>query len=72
VADLAAASSVVYPGLEWAVAVARGASGVAELWVITNEGSRYIPAGVYVPRAIHLYHRANCPAPSRNYLKPHH
>lgn len=42
VADLAAASSVVYPGLEWAVAVARGASGVAELWVITNEGSGYI------------------------------
>jgi nucleotide-binding universal stress UspA family protein len=22
--------------------------------------------------SIHLYHRANCPAPSRNYLKPHH
>ena len=22
--------------------------------------------------SIHLHHRANCPAPSRNYLKPHH
>jgi hypothetical protein len=52
VADLAAASSVVYPVLQWAVAVARGASGVPEMWVTTNEGSAYIPRGVFIPRAM--------------------
>ena len=54
VADLAAASSVVYPGLEWAVAVTRGASGFPEMWVTTNEGAGYIPPGVYVRRSMPL------------------
>lgn len=54
VADLAAASSAVYPGLQWAVVVARGASGMPEMWVTTNEGAGYIPVGVYVPRAMPL------------------
>lgn len=54
VADLAAASSAVYPGLEWAVGVARGVSGQPELWIATNEGAAYIPAGVYVPRSMPL------------------
>jgi hypothetical protein len=54
VADLAAASSAVYPGLEWAVAVARGTSGLPELWVTSNEGAGYIPSGVYLPRSMPL------------------
>lgn len=54
VADLAAASSAVYPGLHWAVVVARGASGMPEMWVTTNEGAGYIPQGVFVPRAMPL------------------
>jgi hypothetical protein len=54
VADLAAASSVVYPGLEWAVVVSRGPSGVPELWVTTNEGAGYIPAGVHLRRSMPL------------------
>ena len=54
VADLAAASSAVYPGLEWAVGVARGPAGVAEFWIASNEGASYIPAGVYVPRTMPL------------------
>lgn len=54
VADLAAASSIVYPGLEWAVVVARGASGVPDLWVTTNEGAGYIPAGVHLRRSMPL------------------
>lgn len=54
VADLAAASSVIYPGLEWAVAVSRGASGFPEMWVTTNEGAGYIPSGVYIPRSMPL------------------
>ena len=54
VADLAAASSVAYPVLQWAVAVGRGASGVPELWVSTNEGNGYIPPGVFLPRAMAL------------------
>ncbi|WP_273735422.1 chemotaxis protein [Mycolicibacterium septicum] len=54
VADLAAASSGVYPGLEWAVAVARGESGLPELWITTNEGAGYIPIGVFVPRSMPL------------------
>ncbi|MBB3606403.1 hypothetical protein FHT40_006094 [Mycolicibacterium sp. BK556] len=53
-ADLAAASSVGYPVLHWAVAVARGASGLPEMWVATNEGASYIPQDVFVPRAIVL------------------
>lgn len=54
VADLAAASSVVYPGLEWAVCVSRGSSGLPELWVTSNEGAGYIPAGVYIRRVMPL------------------
>ncbi len=55
VADLAAASSMAYPGLEWAVAVARGdTSGLPELWVASNEGASYIPAGVYIRRTMPL------------------
>lgn len=52
VADLVAASSVVFPGLEWAVAVARGSTGVPDLWVCSNEGAAYIPAGVYLSRSM--------------------
>jgi len=52
VADLAAASSAVYPGLGWAVGVARGASGVPEFWIASNEGASYIPAGVHVSRTM--------------------
>lgn len=54
VADLAAASNVVYPVLQWAVAVGRGASGLPELWVATNEGNGYIPAGVFHSRSMAL------------------
>ena len=39
VADLAAASAVVYPGLQWAVVVARGASGIPEMWMTSNEAA---------------------------------
>lgn len=53
VADLAAASSVVHPGLDWAVGVARGTQGTPEYWIASNEGSGcYIPAGVYVPASM--------------------
>jgi hypothetical protein len=54
VADLAAASCVVNPGLDWAVAIARGASGLPEMWIATNEGAGYIPLGVYLPRSAPL------------------
>jgi hypothetical protein len=54
VADLAAAASVSYPLLQFAVAVGRGSSGVPEMWVATNEGNGYVPAGVYLPRAMAL------------------
>jgi hypothetical protein len=55
VAELAAASSVVDPGLGWAVGVGRGASGgTAEFWVATNEGNGYIPAGVFMRRTMPL------------------
>ena len=54
VADLVAASSAVYPVLQWAVAVGRGAAGVPELWVATNEGNSYIPVGVFIPRSMSL------------------
>jgi hypothetical protein len=52
VADLAAASGVVYPVLQWAVAVGRGATGLPQLWVATNEGNGYIPQGVFVPSSM--------------------
>lgn len=54
VADLAAATCVGYPVLQWAVAVARGTSGLPEMWVATNEGASYIPQDVYLPRAMVL------------------
>ena len=54
VADLAAASCVVNPGLDWAVATARGASGLPEMWIATNEGAGYIPPAVYLPRSAPL------------------
>jgi hypothetical protein len=34
--------------------VSRGSSGVPELWVTTNEGAGYIPAGVHVRRSMPL------------------
>lgn len=52
VADLAAASSLVFPGLDWAVVVARGSTGRPDLWVSSNEGAAYIPAGVYLSRTM--------------------
>jgi hypothetical protein len=52
VADLAAASSVVFPGLDWAVAVARGNTGVPDLWACSNEGACFIPAGVFLSRTM--------------------
>lgn len=55
VAELASASSVVDPGLGWAVGVGRSASGgTAEFWVATNEGNGYIPAGVFMRRTMPL------------------
>lgn len=54
VADLAAASSVVAPGLAWAVGVGRGTLGAPDLWIATNEGAGYIPEGVFVPRTMAL------------------
>ncbi|MBN3459689.1 chemotaxis protein [Mycobacterium sp. DSM 3803] len=53
VADLAAASSVIHPGLDWAVGVARGGQGIPQYWIASNEGlGGYIPAGVFVPRSM--------------------
>ena len=54
VADLVAASSVVHPGLQSAIGVGRGPSGLPDLWITTNEGAGYIPAGVFVPRTMPL------------------
>jgi len=55
VGELASASSVVDPGLGWAVGVGRSASGgTAEFWVATNEGNGYIPAGVFMRRTMPL------------------
>ena len=55
VGELAAASSVVDPGLGWAVGVGRSASGgTADFWVATNEGNGYIPAGVFMRRTMPL------------------
>ena len=34
--------------------VAGSASGIPEMWVTSNEGAGYIPAGVHVPRAMPL------------------
>lgn len=54
VAELAAAGCVADPSVEWAVAVGRGASGMPTLWVSTNEGACYVPAGVFVPKTMPL------------------
>lgn len=48
VAELAGASCVVDAGLDWAVAVGHNASGGTTLWVATNDGSCYIPPGVFL------------------------
>lgn len=53
VAELAGASSVVDAGLDWAVAVGRNqSSGMTTLWVATNDGSTYIPPGVYLRKSM--------------------
>jgi hypothetical protein len=49
VAELAGAASVVDAGLDWAVAVGRNpTTGRTTLWVATNDGTTYIPPGVYL------------------------
>jgi hypothetical protein len=53
VAELAGAGSVVDAGLDWAVAVGRNpTSGRTTLWVATNDGTTYIPPGVYVRKTM--------------------
>jgi hypothetical protein len=43
-----------YGGLDWAVGVARGESGVPQLVAASNEGAGYIPVGVFLPRNLWL------------------
>jgi hypothetical protein len=50
---MAACKRVSYAGLDWAAGVFQGASG-AEMVVMSNEGSGYVPWGVFVPRAARL------------------
>jgi hypothetical protein len=53
VAELAGAASVTDPGLDWAVAVGRNPStGRTTLWVATNDGTTYIPPGVFLRKAM--------------------
>ena len=53
VAELAGAGSVVDAGLDWAVAVGRNpTNGRTTLWVATNDGTTYIPPGVYVRKTM--------------------
>ena len=53
VAELAGAGSVVDAGLDWAVAVGRNpTTGRTTLWVATNDGTTYIPPGVYVRKTM--------------------
>lgn len=52
VAELAGAASVTDPGLDWAVAVGRNASGMPILWVATNDGATYIPPGVFLRKTM--------------------
>ena len=52
VAELAGAASVTDPGLDWAVAVGRNASGMPTLWVATNDGATYIPPGVFLRKTM--------------------
>lgn len=48
VAELAGASCVVDAGLDWAVAVGHNGSGGTTLWVATNDGTCYVPPGVFL------------------------
>ncbi len=52
VAELAGAASVTDPGLDWAVAVGRNTSGMPTLWVATNDGTAYIPPGVFLRKTM--------------------
>ena len=52
VAELAEAASVTDPGLDWAVAVGRNASGMPTYWVATNDGAAYIPPGVFLRKTM--------------------
>jgi hypothetical protein len=52
VADLAGAASVIDPGLDWAVAVARDRTGGISMWVATNDGATYIPPGVFLHKTM--------------------
>lgn len=52
VAELAGAASVADPGLDWAVAVGRNSSGMPTYWVATNDGTAYIPPGVFLRKTM--------------------
>ncbi len=52
VAELAGAASVTDPGLDWAVAVGRNSSGMPTYWVATNDGTTYIPPGVFLRKTM--------------------
>ena len=52
VSELAGAARVTDPGLDWAVAVGRNASGMPTYWVATNDGAAYIPAGVFLRKTM--------------------
>lgn len=52
VAELAGAAKVTDPGLDWAVAVGRNASGMPTYWVATNDGATYIPPKVFLPKTM--------------------
>ncbi len=51
--ELSRNSAVKYPGIAWAVGVFRSPSG-SETVVMSNEGSGYVPVGVYLPRSARL------------------
>jgi hypothetical protein len=50
---MAACTRVGYAGLDWAAGVFQGASG-AEMVVMSNEGSGYVPRDLFVPRSARL------------------
>ncbi|GAB4999394.1 hypothetical protein [Mycobacterium avium] len=52
VAELAGAAKVTDPGLDWAVAVGRNASGMPTYWVATNDGATYIPPQVFLRKTM--------------------
>ncbi|SOJ57056.1 hypothetical protein MSIMFB_04534 [Mycobacterium simulans] len=52
VAEFAGAARVTDPGVDWAVAVGRNASGMPTYWVATNDGAAYIPPGVFPRKAM--------------------